>query len=265
MNHRETAGQLPGRQAQFPGHRRTPPPDRAFGPVETIWHAPADPEACDGDYDAHRILCDDGPGMGVPGGIRDVPRDLTGRPSERWGPPACPPPRPAVRSRSRHDVPPTRPHRRPRHGRSAPGRAGHRVSLRRADLGVGRPQAQQRRPAQLPQRPGAAGVRTPCGVPPTTGPRTSPTASCPTSPTSATAATPPAPSRPTSAPCGRCTPSRASRCRTGVSCASPVCRPSISTVERNVRPVLTSYFFQDRVRGRPCGTGEGLASQLPPG
>ncbi|MGW7647154.1 hypothetical protein [Streptomyces bobili] len=42
-------------------------------------------DACHGDCDAHRILCD-GPGIGSPGGIRDVPRNLTGRPGERWCP-----------------------------------------------------------------------------------------------------------------------------------------------------------------------------------
>ncbi|MFD5516364.1 hypothetical protein [Streptomyces sp. NPDC127066] len=59
-------------------------PDGAMGPVETIWHIPADPAACDGECDAHRIICDDGLGVGVPAGIREVPRDLTGRPGERW-------------------------------------------------------------------------------------------------------------------------------------------------------------------------------------
>ncbi|MEU9409876.1 hypothetical protein AB0E08_29885 [Streptomyces sp. NPDC048281] len=62
-------------------------PDGALGPVKTIWHVPVDPQSCDGDCDAHRILCDDGPGIGIPGGIRDVPRDLTGRSDERWCPP----------------------------------------------------------------------------------------------------------------------------------------------------------------------------------
>ena len=65
-------------------------PAGALGDVEIIWHVPADPDACDGDCDAHRIACDDGPGVGVPGGIRDVPRDLTGRPGERWCPSCLP-------------------------------------------------------------------------------------------------------------------------------------------------------------------------------
>ncbi|MEE1759735.1 DUF6354 family protein [Streptomyces sp. SP18BB07] len=54
-----------------------------------------------GDCDAHRILCDDGPGMAVPGGIRDVPRDLTGRPGERW----CPSCLPAAASRREESQP----------------------------------------------------------------------------------------------------------------------------------------------------------------
>jgi hypothetical protein len=60
--------------------------DGSLGPVKIIWHVPADPDACDGNCDAHRIICEDGPGIGVPGGIQDVPRDLTDRPGERWCP-----------------------------------------------------------------------------------------------------------------------------------------------------------------------------------
>ncbi|MFJ4624560.1 hypothetical protein [Streptomyces sp. NPDC088812] len=52
--------------------------------METVWHVPADPDSCDGDCDTHCISCEDGPGVGAPGGIRDVPRDLTGCPGERW-------------------------------------------------------------------------------------------------------------------------------------------------------------------------------------
>lgn len=55
-----------------------------LGPVETVWHIPADPEACTGDCDAHRVLCGDGPGVSVPGGIREVPEKLTDRPDEHW-------------------------------------------------------------------------------------------------------------------------------------------------------------------------------------
>lgn len=56
----------------------------APGGVEIVWHIPADPATCDGDCDAHRILCDNGPGVGVPGGLQDVPEDLCDRPGERW-------------------------------------------------------------------------------------------------------------------------------------------------------------------------------------
>lgn len=52
-----------------------------FGPVEIIWHRPADPTSCDGDCDYHAIACGE-PGISVPGGLRDVPDAL--EPGERW-------------------------------------------------------------------------------------------------------------------------------------------------------------------------------------
>ncbi|MFE9252880.1 hypothetical protein [Streptomyces sp. NPDC007088] len=58
-------------------HREGP-----FGPVETIWHRPADPAACDGDCDYHPIACGD-PGISVPGGLREVP-DVLSEPRQRW-------------------------------------------------------------------------------------------------------------------------------------------------------------------------------------
>lgn len=43
-------------------------PNGVFGEVEIIWHIPAEPDAYDDNCDAHRILCDDGPGIGTPAG-----------------------------------------------------------------------------------------------------------------------------------------------------------------------------------------------------
>ncbi|KOT47266.1 hypothetical protein ADK43_39935 [Streptomyces rimosus subsp. rimosus] len=61
-------------------------PAGAPGPVEIIWHRPADPAACDGDCDYHLLVCGE-PGTGLPGGLREVPADLT-EPGQRWCP-AC--------------------------------------------------------------------------------------------------------------------------------------------------------------------------------
>ncbi|MEU7162044.1 hypothetical protein AB0A98_37370 [Streptomyces chrestomyceticus] len=57
-------------------------PAGALGPVEIVWHRPAD-AACDGDCDMHELLC--GERTGVPGGLREVPADLTA-PEQRWCP-----------------------------------------------------------------------------------------------------------------------------------------------------------------------------------
>lgn len=58
-------------------------PAGALGLVEIVWHTPTDPGACDDDCDSHTVACGD-PGISAPGGIRDVPEDLTGRPGQRW-------------------------------------------------------------------------------------------------------------------------------------------------------------------------------------
>ncbi|MET8221573.1 hypothetical protein ACWGPD_29300 [Streptomyces hirsutus] len=55
-------------------------PDGVLGPVEIIWHVPADPASCDGDYPP--VACGE-PGISVPGGIREVPEKLT-EPGRRW-------------------------------------------------------------------------------------------------------------------------------------------------------------------------------------
>lgn len=57
-------------------------PGGVLGEVEIIWHRPADPGACDGNCDYHPVVCGE-PGISVPGGIRDVPEDLTER-GQRW-------------------------------------------------------------------------------------------------------------------------------------------------------------------------------------
>ncbi|MFF2228928.1 hypothetical protein ACFVV7_37045 [Streptomyces globisporus] len=57
-------------------------PEGPLGPVEIIWHRPADPAACDGDCDYHPIACGE-PGVSVPGGLRDVP-DALSEPGQRW-------------------------------------------------------------------------------------------------------------------------------------------------------------------------------------
>ncbi|MFK0154268.1 hypothetical protein ACIQVK_19610 [Streptomyces sp. NPDC090493] len=54
-------------------------PVGALGAEEMVWHVPADPGSWNGDCVAHRIFCDDGPGIGVSGGTQDAPEDLTGR------------------------------------------------------------------------------------------------------------------------------------------------------------------------------------------
>ncbi|WP_203632889.1 hypothetical protein, partial [Streptomyces halstedii] len=41
-----------------------------------------DPDACDGDCDYHSIVCGE-PGISVPGGVTDVPEQLT-EPGQRW-------------------------------------------------------------------------------------------------------------------------------------------------------------------------------------
>jgi hypothetical protein len=57
-------------------------PEGAFTEVEIIWHRPADPDACDGNCDSHRVACGE-PGISMPGGVRDVPEDLD-EPGQRW-------------------------------------------------------------------------------------------------------------------------------------------------------------------------------------
>lgn len=47
----------------------------------TIWHRPKDPVDCAGDCDFHRILCDPDEGIIAPGGMRDVPVDISERSS----------------------------------------------------------------------------------------------------------------------------------------------------------------------------------------
>ncbi|GGN44777.1 hypothetical protein GCM10012285_27680 [Streptomyces kronopolitis] len=57
-------------------------PAGALGPAEIVWHTPTDPDSCDGNCDLHTVACGE-PGTSVPGGIRDVPEDLT-EPGQRW-------------------------------------------------------------------------------------------------------------------------------------------------------------------------------------
>ncbi|MBD0673951.1 hypothetical protein BU198_25350 [Streptomyces sp. CBMA156] len=59
-------------------------PRGALGTVEILWHRPADPDACDGDCDCdyHPVACGE-PGINVPGGITDVPENITA-PGQRW-------------------------------------------------------------------------------------------------------------------------------------------------------------------------------------
>jgi hypothetical protein len=57
-------------------------PAGALGEVEIIWNRPADPDACDGNCGYHPVACGES-GISVPGGIRDVPEDLT-EPGQRW-------------------------------------------------------------------------------------------------------------------------------------------------------------------------------------
>ncbi|WP_231634248.1 hypothetical protein, partial [Streptomyces clavuligerus] len=52
------------------------------GEVEIIWHRLANPGACDGNCDEHAVACGE-PGTSAPGGIRDVPENLT-EPGQRW-------------------------------------------------------------------------------------------------------------------------------------------------------------------------------------
>ncbi len=57
-------------------------PHGALGPVEIVWHRPADPDACEGDCDSHDLICGE-PGISVPGGIHEVPEDLD-EVGQRW-------------------------------------------------------------------------------------------------------------------------------------------------------------------------------------
>lgn len=60
-------------------------PEGISGNVEIIWHVPAEPETCDGECDSHRVLCDESPGIGLPGGLREVPVPTAlNRSHERW-------------------------------------------------------------------------------------------------------------------------------------------------------------------------------------
>ncbi|MFD8335577.1 hypothetical protein ACFV42_23400 [Streptomyces solisilvae] len=56
-------------------------------PDVTLWHAPTDPEECDGECDYHDIACDDKNTIYLPWPKQYVPLDLR-KPGERWCP-AC--------------------------------------------------------------------------------------------------------------------------------------------------------------------------------